>query len=156
MGLGCPLAVFKMTRIDHVGIATRDIEKASNFWAQVGLEAGEDHINEEQDVKIRMFYGRDKDGKKTHSKVELIEALSESSPIAKFIDKKGVGIQQLAISVDDIDLVFSNLIESQLYLGGNFQQFIFQTLLNFPYKLLTLSTFTLKTRKTHEATTYPW
>ena len=112
MGLGCPLAVFKMTRIDHVGIATRDIEKASNFWAQVGLEAGEDHINEEQDVKIRMFYGRDKDGRKTHSKVELIEALSESSPIAKFIDKKGVGIQQLAVSVDDIDLLISNLIKA--------------------------------------------
>ena len=101
-----------MTRIDHVGIATKDIEKASDFWVLVGLEAGGDHINEEQDVKIRMFYGRDKDGKKTHSKVELIEALSESSPIAKFIDKKGVGIQQLAISVDDIDLVISNLIES--------------------------------------------
>ncbi|MBC95955.1 methylmalonyl-CoA epimerase [bacterium] len=101
-----------MTRIDHVGIATKNIEEASNFWVQVGLEAGDDHINEEQDVKIRMFYGRDKDGNKTHSKVELIEALSESSPIARFIDKKGVGIQQLAISVDDIDLVISNLIES--------------------------------------------
>ena len=112
MGLGCLPVVFKMTRIDHVGIATKDIEKASDFWVLVGLEAGGDHINEEQDVKIRMFYGRDKDGKKTHSKVELIEALSESSPIAKFIDKKGVGIQQLAISVDDIDLVISNLIES--------------------------------------------
>ena len=101
-----------MTRIDHVGIATKNIEEASNFWVQVGLEAGDDHINEEQDVKIRMFYGRDKDGNKTHSKVELIEALSESSPIARFIDKKGVGIQQLAISVDDIDLIISNLIES--------------------------------------------
>ena len=101
-----------MTRIDHVGIATKNIEEASNFWLRVGLEAGDDHINEEQDVKIRMFYGRDKDGNKTHSKVELIEALSESSPIARFIDKKGVGIQQLAISVDDIDLVISNLIES--------------------------------------------
>ncbi len=101
-----------MTRIDHVGIATKNIEEASNFWLQVGLEAGDDHINEEQDVKIRMFYGRDKDGNKTHSKVELIEALSESSPIARFIGKKGVGIQQLAISVDDIDLVISNLIES--------------------------------------------
>ena len=101
-----------MTRIDHIGIATKDIEKASNFWIQVGLEAGSDHINEEQDVKIRMFYGRDKEGKKTHSKVELIEALSESSPIAKFIDKKGVGIQQLAVSVDDIDLLISNLIKA--------------------------------------------
>ena len=101
-----------MTRIDHIGIATGDLEKSSNFWVQVGLEAGADYINEEQDVKIRMFYGRDKEGKKTHSKVELIEALSESSPIAKFIDKKGVGIQQLAVSVDDIDLLISNLINA--------------------------------------------
>ena len=46
-----------MTRIDHVGVATKDIEKASDFWVLVGLEAGGDHINEEQDVKIRMFYG---------------------------------------------------------------------------------------------------
>ena len=112
MGLGCLPVVFKMTRIDHIGIATKNIEKASNFWVQVGLEAGADHINEEQDVKIRMFYGRDKEGNKTHSKVELIEALSESSPIAKFIDKKGVGIQQLAVSVDDIDLLISNLIKA--------------------------------------------
>ncbi len=112
LGLGYPLVVFKMSRIDHIGIATESIEEASNFWLQVGLHSGEDHINKEQDVKIRMFYGKDKDGNRTHSKVELIEALSENSPIAKFINKRGVGIQQLAISVDNIDLMVSGLIES--------------------------------------------
>ena len=104
--------VFKMSRIDHIGIATNDIEKASEFWSIIGLQSGEDHINLEQDVKIRMFYGHDVNGNKTHSKVELIEALSEKSTIAKFIKKSGEGIQQLAISVYDIESVVSDLIDN--------------------------------------------
>ncbi|MAD56873.1 MAG: methylmalonyl-CoA epimerase [Euryarchaeota archaeon] len=100
-----------MSRIDHIGIATNNIDEASKFWNQIGLVSGEDHINYEQDVKIRMFYGEDENGKKTYSKVELIEALTENSPIAKFIQKRGVGIQQLAVSVDNIELLISSLIE---------------------------------------------
>ena len=111
MVLGCLPVVFKMSRIDHIGIATNNIDEASKFWNEIGLVSGEDHINYEQDVKIRMFYGKDKDGGKTYSKVELLEALTKNSPIAKFIQKKGVGIQQLAISVNNIELLISNLIE---------------------------------------------
>lgn len=101
-----------MSRIDHIGIATNNINDASKFWHNIGLDSGEDHINLEQDVKIRMFYGKDENSNKTYSKVELIEALSENSPIAKFIQKRGVGIQQLAISVNNIDNLISNLIDS--------------------------------------------
>ena len=100
-----------MSRIDHIGIATEDIEQASKFWKLIGMEPGGDEINLEQDVKIRMFYGNNENGENTHSKVELIEALSENSPIAKFISKRGEGIQQLAISVVDIDELIKNLIE---------------------------------------------
>ena len=103
--------VFKMSRIDHIGIATNNIDEASKFWYEIGLVSGEDHFNYEQDVKIRMFYGKDKNGEKTYSKVELLEALTENSPIAKFIQKRGVGIQQLAVSVNNIELIISNLIE---------------------------------------------
>ena len=100
-----------MSRIDHIGIATEDIEQASKFWKLIGMKPGGDEINLEQDVKIRMFYGNNENGENTHSKVELIEALSENSPIAKFISKRGEGIQQLAISVVDIDELIKNLIE---------------------------------------------
>ena len=81
--------VFRMSRIDHIGIATNDISKASEFWLMIGLQQGEDHINLEQDVKIRMFHGNGENGSKTHSKVELIEALSEKSTIARFIARRG-------------------------------------------------------------------
>ena len=100
-----------MSRIDHIGIATNNIDEASKFWHEIGLVSGEDQVNYEQDVKIRMFYGEDENGEKTYSKVELIEALTENSPIAKFIQKRGVGIQQLAVSVNNIELLISNLIE---------------------------------------------
>ena len=101
-----------MSRIDHVGIATESIEDASVFWELIGLRPGRDEVNLEQDVKIRMFYGIDGNGEKTHSKVELIEAMSEKSPIARFISKKGQGIQQLAITVDDIEQTIFRLIDS--------------------------------------------
>ena len=103
-----------MSRIDHIGIATEDIEQASKFWKLIGMKPGDDEINLEQDVKIRMFYGNNENGENTHSKVELIEALSENSPIAKFISKRGEGIQQLAISVVDIDELIKNLIEKDV------------------------------------------
>ena len=101
--------VFRMSRIDHIGIATNDISKASEFWLMIGLQQGEDHINLEQDVKIRMFHGNGENGFKTHSKVELIEALSEKSTIARFIARRGEGIQQLAISVNDIEHMVTEL-----------------------------------------------
>ena len=41
-----------MSRIDHIGIATNNINEASKFWHEIGLDSGEDHINLEQDVKI--------------------------------------------------------------------------------------------------------
>lgn len=101
--------VFRMSRIDHIGIATNDISKASEFWLMIGLQQGEDHVNLEQDVKIRMFHGNGENGSKTHSKVELIEALSEKSTIARFIARRGEGVQQLAISVNDIEHMVKEL-----------------------------------------------
>jgi len=112
LGPGSRRVVFRMSRIDHIGIATNNLNDASKFWQLIGLDSGEDHINLEQDVKIRMFYGKDENSNKTYSKVELIEALSDNSPIAKFIQKRGEGIQQLAISVKNIDNLISNLRDS--------------------------------------------
>jgi|TARA_B110000263_G_scaffold56212_2_gene47781 methylmalonyl-CoA/ethylmalonyl-CoA epimerase len=109
-----------MSRIDHIGIATENIDLASRFWEQIGLKSDDSvEHNLEQGVKIKMFYGIDENGDKTHSKVELIEALSEKSPIAKFISKKGQGIQQLAITVDDIDQLILDLIESGIRMINN-------------------------------------
>jgi len=96
--------VFEMTRIDHIGIATGSIEKSSKFWNMLGFEDSGDEIVESQGVKIRYLKGEDA------TRVELLEPLSEDTPVGQFIIKRGVGVQQIAVSVKNIDEMISRLI----------------------------------------------
>ena len=92
--------------IDHVGIATESIEDASVFWEALGLVAKENHVNQEQGVRIRMF-----EGISEYPTVELLEPLGKNTPIGKFIDSHGIGIQQIAFAVDDIKEMIYKLTE---------------------------------------------
>ena len=90
--------VFDMTDgIDHIGIATNSLEAHSQFWSSLGFIQGKDELNEEQGVKIR-FFSPDSDG----PKIELLEPLTPDSPIKKFLDKRGEGVQQIAVKTTDI------------------------------------------------------
>ena len=93
-----------MTRIDHIGIATGSIEKSSKFWNMLGFEDSGDEIVESLGVKIRYLKGEDA------TRVELLEPLSEDTPVGQFIIKRGVGVQQIAVSVKNIDEMISRLI----------------------------------------------
>ena len=86
-------------RLDHIGIATEDIEQASKFWNVLGLIQGNDETNVEQGVNIR-FFGTSSG---SEPKVELLEPLGEDTPIRKFLNKRGPGIQQLAFEVDELE-----------------------------------------------------
>jgi len=101
--------VFEMNsgNVDHVGIATNDLDSNSNFWALLGFKHTNDEVNSEQGVKIRFFESQNGDGNQT--RIELLEPLNEDSPIYRFIQKKGEGIQQIAISVNDIEKMIQKL-----------------------------------------------
>ena len=60
---------------------------------------------EDQGVKVRYLVNE------SDTRIELLEPTSSSTPVGKFIQKKGVGIQQLAISVDDVSETISKLLE---------------------------------------------
>lgn len=94
-------------RLDHIGIATTDIEQSSKFWTVLGLIQGHDETNTEQGVNIRFF------GTSAGSapKVELLEPLSEDTPIGKFLEKRGPGIQQLAFEVDELEATIARLLD---------------------------------------------
>lgn len=94
-------------RLDHIGIATTDIEQSSKFWAVLGLIQGHDETNTDQGVNIRFF------GTSAGSapKVELLEPLSEDTPIGKFLEKRGPGIQQLAFEVDELEATIARLLD---------------------------------------------
>jgi len=83
-------------KIDHVGIAVKNLDEAIKVWEGLGLKV--DEIEEVPDQKVRtaiIHVGE--------SRIELLEPTSEDSPIAKFIAKRGEGIHHLALGVDDIE-----------------------------------------------------
>ena len=93
--------------VDHIGIASESIETASGFWELLGFKPAEEHVNDEQGVRIKMF-----EGSGSSSRLELLEPLGPDTPIGRFISKRGIGIQQLAVKVDDIESTISLLMKS--------------------------------------------
>ncbi len=95
------------TMIDHVGIAVRDLDEAIAFYEEkYGMTMAHREINEEQGVAEAMMAVGD-----SGSCIQLLAPLNEKSTIAKFIEKSGVGIQQMAYRVESIDEVCATLRE---------------------------------------------
>jgi methylmalonyl-CoA/ethylmalonyl-CoA epimerase len=88
-----------LRRIDHVGIAVSDLDEAIAFYRDVfGMVVVHEEVNADQGVREVMLAVGDGE-----TQIQLLAPLSETSIIAKFLDRKGPGIQQLAYTVDDIE-----------------------------------------------------
>lgn len=100
------------TAIDHVGVAVADLDEAVSFYeATYGMRKLHEEVNEEQGVREAMMAVGD-----SGSCIQLLAPLSEASTIAKFLDRSGPGIQQLAYRVADLDAVSATLRERGLRL----------------------------------------
>ena len=85
-----------LNKIEHLGIAIKNLENSDHLFAKlIGTEPYKQESVEREGVKTSFFMVGD-------SKIELLEATNEESPIAKFIEKKGEGIHHIAFAVDDI------------------------------------------------------
>lgn len=94
-------------KIDHIGIATRGIQDAAKFYRDVlGLEVSEDLAETEEVAEQKVRVAMLPIGE---SRIELLEATSEDSPISRFLEKRGPGIHHIAVRVDDIRAVLANL-----------------------------------------------
>jgi methylmalonyl-CoA/ethylmalonyl-CoA epimerase len=95
------------TAIDHVGIAVPDLDAAIAFYRDTfGMETVHRETNEEQGVEEAMVAVGD-----SGSCIQLLAPLNESSTIAKFLDRSGPGLQQLAYRVTDVEAVCAVLRE---------------------------------------------
>lgn len=93
------------THLDHVGIAVADLDEAMEFYEKsFGMTAYHVETNEEQGVREAMLRVGD-----SETSIQLLAPLSPDSPIGKFLDRSGPGIQQMAYRVEDIDQVCSTL-----------------------------------------------
>ncbi|MFN2535716.1 MAG: methylmalonyl-CoA epimerase [Pseudonocardiaceae bacterium] len=91
-----------VTAVDHVGIAVPDFEAAVEFYRTTfGLELAHEEVNEEQGVHEGMLRAPGDSG--TGAAIQLLAPLSPTSTIAKFLDRSGPGLQQLAYRVTDIE-----------------------------------------------------
>ncbi|BAH49415.1 methylmalonyl-CoA epimerase [Rhodococcus opacus] len=105
-----PLSSDLVTAIDHVGIAVPDLDAAIAWYSEhLGMVSTHEEVNEEQGVREAMLsvVGAPEGS----TALQLLAPLNESSTIAKFIDRSGPGLQQLAYRVTDIDAISAQLRE---------------------------------------------
>ena len=93
----------KLLKIDHLGIAVTSIDEKKNFWTDVlGLTLqGTETIEEQKVTTAFLPIGE--------SEVELQESTEADGPVAKYIEKRGEGIQHIAFRVDDIEAALAEL-----------------------------------------------
>jgi methylmalonyl-CoA/ethylmalonyl-CoA epimerase len=98
--------------IDHVGIAVPDLDAAISFYAEAfGMRVQHEEVNEAQGVREAMISVGD-----SGSCIQLLAPIDETSTIAKFLDRSGPGLQQLAYRVTDVEAVSQVLRERGLRL----------------------------------------
>jgi methylmalonyl-CoA epimerase len=86
-----------LKKISHIGIAVKSIEQSLPFYTmKLGLEL--EGLEEVESENVRVAFLKIGD-----SRFELLEPMNDSSPICKFIEKKGEGIHHIALDVDDIE-----------------------------------------------------
>lgn len=93
------------TAIDHVGVAVSDLDEAITFYRDTyGMTLAHEEVNEEQGVREAMMAVGS-----SGSCIQLLAPLSPESTIAKFLDRSGPGVQQVAYRVADLDAVSQTL-----------------------------------------------
>ena len=92
-----------LEKLDHIGIAVENIEDALGFYRdQLGLDVGGFEEIPEQKVKVAFMQIGE-------SRLELLQSTDPEGPVAKFIEKRGQGIQHIAIRVDNIEAELESL-----------------------------------------------
>ena len=99
-------------RIDHVGIAVADMDAALRFYRETfGLACVHEEANEDQGVREALLAVGDGE-----TQLQLLAPLRPDSAIARFLDRAGPGVQQVAYTVTDLDSVSAQLREKGLRL----------------------------------------
>ena len=92
-----------MKKVEHIGIAVKNLEQANKLYASLfGKEHYKVEAVESEGVSTSFFQLGD-------TKIELLEASRPDSPIARFIEKRGEGIHHLAFEVEDIHTEMNRL-----------------------------------------------
>ena len=96
---------FKILSIEHIAIAVKNLKEPSNFFGQIlGINNTSRETIEDQGVITDIF----DTGK---GKIELLESISQNSPITRFLSSRGEGVHHIAFRVDNLELALKELSE---------------------------------------------
>ena len=99
-----------VTKLDHIAIATADLEESLRFWEQaLGLEASHTEDLPERGIRVAFLPVGD-------TRIELVAPLREGSEVSSFLAKRGGGIHHLAFSTPDVDSDVQALKDQQIKL----------------------------------------
>jgi methylmalonyl-CoA epimerase len=101
-----------MFTIDHLGIAVKSLAVAKDIYEKLGLTASAEELVEGEQVRVAMLPVGD-------SRLELMEATSETSTVAKFIAKRGEGLHHVCLRVPDLTAVVERLKTDGVRLVSN-------------------------------------
>ncbi|MGB6677516.1 MAG: methylmalonyl-CoA epimerase [Terriglobales bacterium] len=101
-----------MLTIDHLGIAVKSLAVAKDIYEKLGLTASAEELVEGEQVRVAMLPVGD-------SRLELMEATSENSAVAKFIAKRGEGLHHVCLRVPDLATVVERLKTDGVRLVSN-------------------------------------
>jgi methylmalonyl-CoA/ethylmalonyl-CoA epimerase len=94
-----------VNKVDHIGVAVKNLDETLKFYEDIlGMKCHGTETIEEQKVKVAFLPIGD-------TEVELLESTEEDGPIAKYIEKRGEGIQHIAFRVDDIEKAIAEMKE---------------------------------------------
>ena len=104
------LASALVTGLDHVGIAVADLDAAIAWYHDhLGMIVLHEEVNDDQGIREAMLSVRG--APRGSAQIQLMAPISDSSAIAKFLDKRGPGLQQLAYRVSNLDQLTERLEE---------------------------------------------
>lgn len=114
-----------MFTIDHLGIAVKSLAAARAFYEQLGLRVVGEEVVPHEKVRVAMLPVGE-------SRLELLEATAEDSPVARFIAKRGEGLHHVALQVDDLSGVVeqlkaagTRLISDEIKIGAGGHLYVF-------------------------------
>jgi methylmalonyl-CoA/ethylmalonyl-CoA epimerase len=99
-----------LTRIDHIGIACRNLDETVEFYrATYGFEVFHSEVNEEQGVREAMLrINETSDGGASY--LQLLEPVREDSAIAKWMTKNGEGVHHIAFGTGDVVATTADIV----------------------------------------------
>ena len=114
-----------MVKIDHLGIAVNSLSAAKTIYETLGLKVSSEETVEQEQVRVVMVAVGE-------SRLELLEATSEDSTIARFVAKRGEGLHHLCLRVPDLPAAVDRLkkdgmrlVSDEIKTGAGGHQYVF-------------------------------